>query len=291
MNWEKLREEEFEPMLVRTNRVCAVPIGCLEKHGQHLPLGTDTLWGGKLLELASKQEDICIFPQLYFGDLQGMQRYSAGKGTHYGYIALSAELLLSLMRELCDEIGRNGFKKILLFNSHGGNSPFLQNFIRAVNDTQKDYEVFLYNVGLIHPRDILNAIKSEGRSYFPSITDEDISVLQDFIETNKKTGHACFAESALLMGMYPEMIRIDRCEIESGEDTHICSPLTELGIRWGRAWQTDYPNAYEGAPPVGLTQQIADAAVKLAINKTVKVLRLLKDDNIMERILTANNII
>ena len=43
MLWEYLREEEFPAMLERSHRVCAFAIGCLEKHGQHLPLGTDTL--------------------------------------------------------------------------------------------------------------------------------------------------------------------------------------------------------------------------------------------------------
>ena len=53
MLWEHLREEEFAPMLKKTHRVCAMAIGCLEKHGQHLPLGTDVLKGGKILELAA----------------------------------------------------------------------------------------------------------------------------------------------------------------------------------------------------------------------------------------------
>ena len=115
MLWENLREEEFIPMLERSKGVCAMAVGCLEKHGQHLPLGTDVLKGGRILEMASEREEVCIFPRFYFGDLQGEQAYKAGEGVHHGFVSLSAELLLRLMRELCDEIGRNGFKKILLF--------------------------------------------------------------------------------------------------------------------------------------------------------------------------------
>ena len=70
MQWEYLREEEFKPMLERTHRVCAMAIGCIEKHGQHLPLGTDTLKGGRILEMASEREEVCVFPKLFLGDLQ-----------------------------------------------------------------------------------------------------------------------------------------------------------------------------------------------------------------------------
>ena len=80
MLWEYLREEEFPAMIDRAHGVCAMAIGCVEKHGQHLPLGTDTLKGGKILEMASEREEVCIFPRMYFGDLQGSQACAAGKG-------------------------------------------------------------------------------------------------------------------------------------------------------------------------------------------------------------------
>lgn len=69
MLWENLREEEFEAAIEKSHGVCAMALGCLEKHGQHLPLGTDVLKGGKILELASEREEVCVFPKLYFGAL------------------------------------------------------------------------------------------------------------------------------------------------------------------------------------------------------------------------------
>ena len=287
MQWECLREEEFAPMLDRTNRVCAIAIGCLEKQGQHLPLGTDAMKGGRILELAAEREEVCVFPRLYLGDLQGEQARKAGEGVHYGFVSLSAELLLNLMRELCDEIGRNGFKKILLFNSHGGNRPFLENFVRAATDRKKDYEVFLYYNSLVKPDEVLKVIRERGRSYFPALTDTDIAVLEDWVATGKFDGHGGFAESAMVMGTYPELVRLDRCEVESGLSTHVADPLSDAGIKWGRMWQANYPNSYAGKPPLGLTQQIADATVEIAVEKTAAVLKLLKDDKIMDPILAA----
>lgn len=287
MLWENLREEEFLPMLERTHRVCAMAIGCVEKHGQHLPLGTDTLKGGKILELAAEREEVCVFPRMYFGDLQGKQAQKAGEGCHYGYIALSSELLLHMMREICDEMGRNGFKKILLFSSHGGNSGFLTNFIRAVTDQKKDYEVFMFYNKLIGPREILNVIAERGRSYFPALTDEDIAVMEAFVADGKRDGHAGFAESAMVMGTYPELVRLDRCEAESGISTHIADPLYNMDVNWGHLWEVNFPNAYAGHAPIGLNQRIADASVAISVERTAAVLKLLKDDSIMDPIINA----
>ena len=50
MLWENLREEEFDDAIVRSGGLCIVPVGCLEKHGQHLPVGTDVI---HITEIAS----------------------------------------------------------------------------------------------------------------------------------------------------------------------------------------------------------------------------------------------
>ena len=86
MLWEYLREEEFVPMIQRSHGVCAIPIGCVEKHGQHLPLGTDTQVAGRILERASEIEEVCVFPRMYFGDLQGTRAGKAGEEKRNPYV-------------------------------------------------------------------------------------------------------------------------------------------------------------------------------------------------------------
>lgn len=287
MLWENLREEEFAPMLERTKRVCAVAIGCMEKHGQHLPLGTDTLKGGRILELAAEQEEVCVFPRLYFGNQQSKRAYKAGEGVHYGYIALSSQLLQQLLREICDEMGRNGFKKILLFSSHGGNRAILEHFVQTVTAEHKDYEVFMFYNKLIGAREILEELQNKGRDRFPALTDEDIALLEDFVAAGKVDAHAGFGESAMLMGTYPELVRLDRCEVESGLSTHIADPIQNAGLVWGHSWSTNHPNAYNGHAPIGLNQRIADASVSISVERTAAVLKLLKDDSILDPIFKA----
>ena len=57
MKWEYLREEEFEGAIERSGGLCVMTLGCLEKHGQHLPVGTDSLKGDRIdLHLFKKQQ-------------------------------------------------------------------------------------------------------------------------------------------------------------------------------------------------------------------------------------------
>ena len=43
MKWENTREEEFKDAIKRSGGLCVMALGCLEKHGEHLPVGTDSL--------------------------------------------------------------------------------------------------------------------------------------------------------------------------------------------------------------------------------------------------------
>ena len=62
MKWENLREEEFKDAIKRSGGLCVMALGCLEKHGEHLPVGTDSLKGDKIVEIAAEEADVMMFP-------------------------------------------------------------------------------------------------------------------------------------------------------------------------------------------------------------------------------------
>jgi len=288
MLWQNLREEEFPQALKESHKVCVIPIGATEKHGQHLPVGTDTLEGGKIAELAAEIEKVVVFPQMFFGNLQGSAAYP-GERTGYGYIAFEYELLFELYKAIVEECARNGFDRILFLNSHGGNGNILNSLIKSICAKPKPYTVYSYMPDLTMPDEMLKYIEAHGgRSNFPELSDSDIKTLEDYVAAGKFDGHAGFGETAWVMGTYPELVKMDRCEAESGMSTGICDPLSAKGIQWGRAWHVNYPNAYCGHAPVGLTQPIANLAVKIAVEKVADVYKTLKDDSIMEPIIAKS---
>ena len=125
MLWEELREEEFEGAVERSGRVCALPIGCVEAHGQHLPLGCDVMHVLHHAKLAAEREEVVVFPPLYFGE-------KSGAGEFKGTIIFPETFIHEILQHCCDEIYRNGFKKIIIINGHGGNGSMLNNFARSI---------------------------------------------------------------------------------------------------------------------------------------------------------------
>lgn len=288
MLWQNLREEEFPEAIKKSHGVCIIPIGATEKHGQHLPVGTDTLKGSRIAELAADIEDVVVFPALYFGNLQGQQAFPASK-TGYGYIALDYELLFKLLKACVKEVARNGFTKICFVSSHGGNNNILNSLVKSLCAFEHDYSVFYIYNSLVMPDKILEYIDNHGgKDNFPTITDEDIQVMKDYVAQGKFDGHAGFGETAQVMGTYPELVRLDRCEVEDGHSTKVADPLSDKKIEWGRAWHANYPNAYCGDAPIGLTKQIADLATRIAVEHLVDAYKVLKNDDIMNPIIAKS---
>lgn len=60
MNWEYLREEEFKEAIEQSKGLCVVPVGCMEKHGQHLPIGTDSILATEIVRRAAEREPVVV---------------------------------------------------------------------------------------------------------------------------------------------------------------------------------------------------------------------------------------
>ena len=106
MKWENLNVLEFEEAIKKTEGVVLVPIGCLEKHGSHMPIGTDIILAREISLKASELESVMVFPFIPFG-IVGEVKHKIGT------ISLSSNLIYKMLEELCDELARNGFVKII----------------------------------------------------------------------------------------------------------------------------------------------------------------------------------
>ncbi len=282
MRWEDLREEEFAPAIKESHGVCAMAMGCLEMHGQHLPLGTDTLKGGRILDWAAEREPVMTLPPLQFGSLEGARKSDPAKGeTHYGYFALSTSLLMDLLEEICDEVERNGFDKFVICNSHGGNLPLLNCFMRRIVSKKRKCKVFMKHISLPNPADILAEITQKGLEAYPALKESDLDVLREYVDNKRTGGHACLSESALIYGTYPELVRMDKADDLSGVPTGRTGILGQAGIIWGDAWALEYPNAYSGYSSTALTKELSDVFVEAAVANLAKALGVLKNDELM----------
>jgi len=122
IKYEELTSPEFIEAVIQSDSTCLIPIGVFEKHGPHLPLGTDLIDIREIALRAAKQEYTIIYPEYYFSQINEAKHQP-------GTIAYSSKLILTVLQETCQELARNGLKKIILVNGHGGNNHFLHFFL------------------------------------------------------------------------------------------------------------------------------------------------------------------
>lgn len=118
MRWEELTAADFAAA-VRDTGVCVVAMGVLEKHSEHLPLGTDYLVAHAIACRATEQEPAVVFPPFYFSQIYEARCFP-------GTVTLRPGLLIELIQGVFEEVGRNGFAKIVVFNGHGSNTHLLR---------------------------------------------------------------------------------------------------------------------------------------------------------------------
>ena len=123
MLWEELTSAQMPEAVERAEGVCLVPFGVVERHGPHLPLGQDQMMAREICRRAAEQEPAVVFPDFYFGEIH------TGRHTP-GTVCTPRHLTFALLEALLEEIGRNGFRKILIVNGHGGNKALLHCLVR-----------------------------------------------------------------------------------------------------------------------------------------------------------------
>lgn len=115
--------------LSKDDALIILPIGAVEQHGPHLPVYTDTLIGEGLLnqafDLLDEDENIWLLPPLPYG-----------KSTEHlgmpGTMTLSASTLQAVVMDIAKSVYASGFKRLLLFNTHGGNHDLLNMVSRDI---------------------------------------------------------------------------------------------------------------------------------------------------------------
>ena len=273
MLWEELRQDEFLDAVKTSNGVCILPIGCVEAHGIHMPLACDVMHAYHHAKLASEKEPVVVFPPLYFGE-------KSGAGEYPGTIIFPEILIHQILEQCCKEIHRNGFKKILILNGHGGNMNMLNNFARSTLQTKTGYMVFVYNANLT-TSDPIQIIKNRDR--FTFLTEEDFAILQDYVDKNKKDGHGGFVETGWLLDARPDLVRVDLMKEKSGESTHLWDGFSQRKIYSPFGWMANFPNSLTCTYHEGLNERIARAMTELIVDAVADVFKFLKTETVSDK--------
>ncbi len=245
VKYEELTVPLFARALDQSGKTCIIPLGILEKHGNHLPLGTDLINIRATAVKAAGEEYTVIFPEYYFGQINEARHQP-------GTVAYSPELIWKMMEETLDELSRNGFNKIILLNGHGGNI-WLEYFCMSLLHQKKNYAVYVY--GLPDESIYQEAVKKLTKSQNPG-------------------GHGAEFETAAMMANSPELVRKDAIVEESGADLR---RLKDLDAYTGIWWYAQYPNHYNTGATTA-TAELGKAVVDAEVADLVKFIKRVKQD-------------
>ena len=273
MLWEELRQDEFLAAVEESRGVCVLPIGCVEAHGIHLPLACDVMHVFGASKEAAEREPVVVFPPLYFGE-------KSGAGEYPGTIIFPELLIHQILEQCCKEIYRNGFKKILIVNGHGGNGNMLNNFARSVLQTRAGYTVFVVNEDLMNcmPKKILDEIEK-----YPELTKEDIAILEEYVNGKKHGGHGCFTETGWIYALRPDLVRLDLMDKKDGRSNHRFDGFGEHKIYTPFAWMGNYPDSLSADYHEGLNERIASVMHKRAVEQLAAAFKFLKEEDVSEK--------
>ena len=243
--WEELTGPDFVQAIHQSQGVCVLPFGIIEKHGPHLPLGTDLLDVRFAVANAVKQEYAVVFPEYYFGQIFEAQQQP-------GTVAYGLSTQLTLLQETVKEMARNGCKKVVIVNGHGGNESLLPLFAQAQLASPRDYVVYVF--GLPHG-DVA------GRPAMKTKVDM----------------HAGETETSLMLVARPDLVHMDRATEESGEDQKRQS--LPGSVYTGIWWYARFPNHYSGEGAAG-NKELGEFDHKEWSRQIAEAIKAIKADDV-----------
>ena len=248
--WEELTAGDFQQAMQKAQNTCVLPFGIIEKHGPQLPLGTDLINVRYATMHGVEQEYAIVFPEYYFGQIFEARHEP-------GTMAYSAKIQMELLQETTDEMGRNGCKKIVIVNGHGGNNNLLPYFAQTQMATPHDYVVYVVNRGSYGP----------GRPSLKSKVDQ----------------HAGESETAHTMISRPDLVHIDRATSENGADRNRLD--LPAGVYTGIWWYAKFPDHYAGDGSVA-TAELGEFDMKAWAKNIANAIRAVKSDQVAPRLQT-----
>lgn len=246
--WDELTAGDWPRAMERSAATIILPIGILEKHGPHAPIGSDLIHVREWAARAAKQEYAVVFPDFYYGQINEARHQP-------GTFSLPPRVVWDLLEATCDELGRNGFQKIVIVNGHGGNPQLLRYFIQTQLDRRRDYVVYLFDPAP------------------DPAAEEKIRALRRSDPAGDM--HAGERETSSLLYLRPDLVKMDTATQESGANQkRLALPDLYTGI-W---WYAGFPNHYAGEGATA-TRELGEALTETRVQALVRALRAVKADS------------
>lgn len=150
------------------------PVGALEQHGPHLPLGANTLIAQRVARAVSERLRILRVPSFSYG-------VAVGRGPFHGRAGLRRKTLHRAMNELIGHWENDGVEEFVIITAHRF-EPHLEALLMTASGPSIQSVYDLYQI--------------------------DIS---DVTEADPEVEHAGELETSLMLHLAPDLVHLDRC--------------------------------------------------------------------------------
>ncbi len=179
-HWENLTMPKFEALLGET-RTVILPIGAIEEHGPHLPLGTDAFHALEVARRVATQHPVVVAAPLFYGICRSTRE-------HPGTVSISGDTLRALLKDLGREFYRQGLRNLVIISGHAGGTHMaaVTEAGEALLEEFPDLRVAVVNI-----LDLLREV---------------LTSRPDLIKTQGDS-HAGEVETALMLAAYPHLVQ------------------------------------------------------------------------------------
>ena len=246
--WDEITAADWDKALTKSNKTCILPIGILEKHGPHVPMGSDLIRVREYAARATQKEYAVVFPDYFYGQINEAKHQP-------GVFALPERVVWDLLENTCDEIARNGFNKIIIINGHGGNPELIKYFIQTRLEKERNYAVYFFQPSS------------------DSVFNKQVNALRH--SDARGDQHAGERETSEVLYFRPELVQLDSAKNESGKNLNRLSIPNIYTAIW---WYADYPNHYAGEGDKA-TSALGKLVADHTITQLIDAIKAVKSDD------------
>ena len=163
--------------------VVIFPVGSVEEHGDHLPLGTDSIQPEYIALEVAKKTGCLVAPPIRYGICNATRNFP-------GTLTIEFDTLYKVAHDVLSELVRNGFYRIIVLSGHAGNSHMVALRLAAQDIVVKNDEA-----------------KAKGNVRIMVLSDFDFAGELTPRYASVDDGHAGTLETSRVMAIKPELIK------------------------------------------------------------------------------------
>lgn len=185
---------DYDERVRADNPPVLIPVGSLEQHGPHTPLGTDTLIPVAISAAVAGRIGAMVAPAIAYGY---KSQARTGGGNHFpGTTSLDGTTLIHLSRDIIKEFARHGVRRIAVMDSHYENEMFL---IEGVDLALRELRA-----------DGIDDLKIVKIRYFEFTSDATLEAVFPDGFPGWPLEHAGVMTTSVLLHLRPELVHMDR---------------------------------------------------------------------------------